>query len=149
MWLRPRICFEYTMKVPSGCSDGALYTVSLGAKSTHLPFNCGTFQVTLSSPSSLDGILKARSVCLCAHNLVCLPLPSDSANNAEYLMCMRWIGSGSCLLLTIELTSKGARLSLCRQHGKTGLGVAGLFTHNRQPQPCKAVYLPCHVFLLL
>lgn len=41
------------------------------------------------------------------------------------------------------------RLSLCRRLWKTGLGVAELFTHNRQSEACKSLYLPCHVFLLL
>lgn len=44
---------------------------------------------------------------------------------------------------------QGARLSLCRRHGKNRLGEAGLFAHNRQLEPCRAVCLPCHVFLLL
>lgn len=42
----------------------------------------------------------------------------------------------------------GARLSLYRQLGKTRLGEAGLFSHNRQSEPCMAVYLSCHVFFL-
>lgn len=44
---------------------------------------------------------------------------------------------------------QGVRLSLCRRLWKTGLGVAELFTHNRQSEACKSLYLPCHVFLLL
>lgn len=128
-------------------------TISLNAKSSNLPFKLAAtmayFNLSPSTRSSAGIFLKENvCVCVCMHifKRVCLPLPSDSPNNAEYLMCMRWIGSGSCLLLTIELTSKGARLSLSRQQWRNGLGVAGLFTLNRQPQSCKAVYLPLSCF---
>lgn len=38
------------------------------------------------------------------------PLPPDSPNNTEHLMCIRQIGSGSRLLPTMEPTRKGQGL---------------------------------------
>lgn len=112
----------------------------------------GTFQGVSKLFSSLSLSLywcvKSKR-CVHVLKLGCLPLPPDSPSKEEYFNVCEANWERLLPAPNNRTDSRRARLSRCRQHGKTGLGVAGLFRHNSQPQPCKAVCHSCHVILLL